>query len=78
MPKQSGNHAEALFASFGVSSVREVFTGPAKIVVDGVVPLKNVRCSAALDLPSGIHCACPNCDPEAFDEFNDEDAFDFE
>lgn len=77
MTQQLSSTAEALFASFGVSTVREVFRGPAKIVVDGVVPLKNVRCSAAIDLPDGIRCACPNCDPEGYDDFED-DYFDFD
>lgn len=72
MTQQLSSTAEALFASFGVSTVREVFRGPAKIVVDGVVPL-NVRCSATIDLPDGIRCACPNCDPEGYD-----DSFDFD
>lgn len=74
---QQSSTAEALFASFGVSTVREVFRGPAKIVVDGVVPLQNVRCSATINLPDGIHCACPNCDPGSYEGF-DEDYFDFE
>lgn len=72
--------AEALLASFGVPTVSEIFKGPSKFVVDGVVPAKQVRCYASETLPAGLRCACSNCDPDAFADLEgyDEDDWDFE
>lgn len=78
MPFAQAKPSEALLASFGVPTLREVFHGPSKFVVDGVVPVmpKVIRCSAHMKMPKGMRCACEGCQPDL--HVHDEDYFDFD